>query len=101
MKRNVFLHVESDFGNHEKVEESNSRFKAMEAEVHYLLTMLDEASYSLKTYEQEDGNMFALNEVTRDRVFNYSSFSVVVLVALGVWQVYYLHSFFKQKVFFF
>ena len=37
------------------------------------------------------------NESTNSRVKWFSFFSIVVLLSLGVWQVYHLQAFFKEK----
>jgi hypothetical protein len=98
MKRKVFLHVESSHLKEDQSKEQKSRFQAMEAEVRWLVQMLDEAEAELRIYDTEDTKMYQVNENTKARVFNYSGFSFLVLIGLTIWEVYYLHSFFKAKV---
>jgi p24 family protein delta-1 len=98
MKRKVFLHVESEHLKGEKELLSDSRFRAMEVEVKWLVQMVEEASHELLIYETADNEMYKINENTKARVFNYSGFSFLILIGLAIWEVYYLHSFFKAKV---
>ena len=55
--------------------------------------ILDGMSYLKKREEKMRGT----NESTNSRVQNFASLTLVALVALGIWQMWHLRSFFRRK----
>lgn len=100
LKRKVWLHVESNKIDQKSDKQKETRYSSFQNELNFLITLTEEAYNELKAYDQDDDGMYLINLSTMDRVFGFSSFTIFILVGLGVWEVYYLYSFFKQKVFY-
>ncbi len=98
MKRDVFLHIESGISKSVDISpDSKSRFESMETELTWLRNVGEESIREILLYDKADQDMDSTNEKTKHRVFNSSSISMFLLIALGAWEIYYLHSFFKAK----
>jgi hypothetical protein len=101
MSSQVFLHVENVSVEQQKINpEVKSKYDSFQKEFTFLSTLTDEAYKELQSYDEDDEAMYSINMSTMDRVFGFSSFTIVCLIALGIWEVYYLYSFFKQRVYF-
>lgn len=90
MKRLVFLHVEVGKGQGlESVSEgTKDRFVSLDSELSYLNTLVTEAYQELVNYDIADHTLNAVNESTKERVFNSSTISFFVLIALGLWEIW-------------
>ena len=78
--------------------QKQTKYSGFQNELNYLISLTDEAYMELKAYDHDDDGMYLINLSTMDRVFGFSSFTIFILIGLGVWEVYYLYSFFKKKV---
>ncbi len=63
------------------------RIEAAVKEIH--AEMLDQ--------KETEGKMREISDATSSRIVWYSVFSIIVLVSLGVFQLFYLNNFFKKK----
>lgn len=69
----------------------------METELRKLSAIADEILDELEYLKLRETRMFTTNSSTLRRVHGFSWLIIFVVIALGVWQVYHLHSFFKRK----
>jgi hypothetical protein len=71
----------------EPIEIEMKRIEAAVKEIH--AEMLDQ--------KETEGKMREISDATSSRIVWYSVFSIIVLVSLGVFQLFYLNNFFKKK----
>ncbi|KAJ3254388.1 vesicle coat component [Boothiomyces macroporosus] len=95
VKRPVFLHVETSHQQNDN--EFKGKFSEYDRELSWLQQVITDSLVEMNTYEQEDTKLNLINEQTKERVFNFSSMTFLVLVVVGGWQIWYLHSYFKKK----
>ncbi|KAJ2691931.1 vesicle coat component, partial [Coemansia spiralis] len=69
----------------------------MEVEMRRLAMSLDDIQDELQYLKQREGALRDANEGMNSRVKTFSLFSIVVLVGVAVYQVFYLRHFFQQK----
>jgi len=73
------------------------KLKPLEVELRRLEDMSDSIVMDFQYMKSREEEMRSTNESTNTRVLYFSIFSMVCLVALGTWQVFYLRRFFKSK----
>ncbi|KAF9208560.1 vesicle coat component [Haplosporangium sp. Z 27] len=71
--------------------------KPMELELRKLEDMVKDILENMEHLQDREVKMRNTNESTNERVKYFSSLTMFVLVALGVWQVFYLKQFFRKK----
>ena len=106
VKRDVFLKVDmgseaTDFASKESAateEKEKAKLGAIEGELNSLDGILKDVTASLNYIDALDEDMYAVNVNTHGRVASFSGLSIIVLIGVGAWQLWYLHSFFKAKV---
>lgn len=69
----------------------------VEKELRKMEDTVDEIHREMLYMREREAAMRNTNESTNSRVLWFSFFSIVVLLAMGVWQVMYLKKFFKSK----
>lgn len=69
----------------------------VEKELRKMEDTVDEIHREMLYMREREAAMRNTNESTNSRVLWFSFFSIVVLLAMGVWQVIYLKKFFKSK----
>ncbi|ETW07128.1 hypothetical protein H310_01760 [Aphanomyces invadans] len=69
----------------------------VEKELRKLEDTVDEIHREMLYMREREAAMRDTNESTNARVLWFSSFSIFVLLAMGLWQVIYLKKFFKSK----
>ncbi|KAG8880041.1 vesicle coat component [Tulasnella sp. 331] len=70
---------------------------ALETEMRKLEGVVKEIADEMIYLKKREVRFRDTNESTRDRVQRFAFFSIICLVALGVWQILHLRSFFKKK----
>jgi len=71
--------------------------KPLELEMLKLEDVVEELNADFRYFKNREGDHRVTNESTNSRVLWLSLFSVTTLVALGVFQIYYLKRYFQQK----
>ncbi|ETV66574.1 hypothetical protein H257_17005 [Aphanomyces astaci] len=69
----------------------------VEKELRKMEDTVDEIHREMLYMREREASMRDTNESTNARVLWFSSFSIFVLLAMGLWQVIYLKKFFKSK----
>ncbi|KAG7571192.1 hypothetical protein FFLO_00865 [Filobasidium floriforme] len=69
----------------------------LEVEMLKLEGVVKEISDEMDYLKRREERMRDTNESTNARVQNFAIFTIIVLIALGVWQILHLRSFFKRK----
>ncbi|DAZ94798.1 TPA: hypothetical protein N0F65_002411 [Lagenidium giganteum] len=69
----------------------------VEKELRKMEDTVDEIHREMLYMREREAAMRSTNESTNSRVLWFSFLSIVVLLAMGVWQVFYLKKFFKSK----
>ncbi|KAJ2765776.1 vesicle coat component [Coemansia nantahalensis] len=77
--------------------EQEEKLKPMEIEMRRLAMSLDDIQDELQYLKQREGTLRDANERMNSRVKTFSFFSIVVLIGVAVYQVFYLRHFFQQK----
>lgn len=96
--REVSIHV--DTGAEAKSyadSKKNEKLNQLEADLRRLEDMADEVYQDIFRAHAEERKLRDMNELANERVQNFSFFSIFTLVAVGIWQIFYLHSYFKSK----
>ncbi|KAG8991423.1 vesicle coat component [Tulasnella sp. 427] len=70
---------------------------ALETEMRKLEGIVKEVTDELGYLKRRESRFRDTNESTKDRVQGFALFTIVCLVALGVWQIFHLRSFFRRK----
>ncbi|KAK9728632.1 vesicle coat component [Basidiobolus ranarum] len=73
------------------------KLKPMEVELYKLEKLLTEVVEEMEYLRHREARRRDTNESTNERVKWFSIFSMVVLVSLGIWQIFYLKRFFQTK----
>ncbi|KAF9428606.1 vesicle coat component [Podila epigama] len=73
------------------------KLKPMEMELRKLEGMVKEILDNMEHLQSREEKMRNTNESTNARVQWFSTLSMVILVTLGVWQIFYLKRFFRKK----
>lgn len=71
--------------------------KPIEQDLKYLLSSLQTVVDEMEYLKEREVRMRDTNESTNERIKWFSLFSIAVLVSSGVWQLFYLRSFFQAK----
>ncbi|KAJ1735423.1 vesicle coat component [Coemansia biformis] len=77
--------------------QQEEKLKPMEIELRRLAMALDDIQDELQYLKQREGTLRDANEHMNSRVKTFSLLSIVVLVGVAVYQVFYLRHFFQQK----
>merc|ERR1711951_62412 len=73
------------------------KLKPLEVELRRLEDLSDSIVNDFQYMKSREEAMRSTNESTNSRVLYFSIFSMICLVGLGTWQVFYLRKFFKSK----
>ncbi|KAF9122897.1 vesicle coat component [Mortierella sp. 14UC] len=73
------------------------KLKPMEVELRKLEDMVRDVIENMEHLQQREEKMRNTNESTNARVQWFSTMTMVVLIALGAWQIVYLKQFFRKK----
>ncbi|KAF9134640.1 vesicle coat component [Mortierella sp. 14UC] len=73
------------------------KLKPMELELRKLEDMVKDIVDNMEHLQQREEKMRNTNESTNARVQWFSTLTMVILVTLGVWQIFYLKRFFRKK----
>eukprot|EP01094_Clydonella_sp_ATCC50884_P003203 TRINITY_DN1245_c0_g4_i1.p1 TRINITY_DN1245_c0_g4~~TRINITY_DN1245_c0_g4_i1.p1 ORF type:complete len:214 (-),score=94.72 TRINITY_DN1245_c0_g4_i1:145-786(-) len=97
-KRHVVLelHVGADATDYEKVA-AEEDLGPLEVEMRKLEDAMQFLNKEMTYMRAREAAMRDTNESTNTRVLLFSVLSMVTLVVLGLWQVYYLRSYFKKN----
>ncbi|KAJ2156750.1 vesicle coat component [Coemansia sp. RSA 552] len=77
--------------------QQEEKLKPMEIELRRLSMSLDDIQEELQYLKQREGTLRDANEGMNARVKTFNIFSIVVLIGVAVYQVFYLRHFFQQK----
>ena len=75
----------------------DKKWSALALELTSLQKLNQDAITELKKNDKMDKEMFEIHQHTKERIFNVSFMSLLIIFALGGWQIYYLRNYFKQK----
>ncbi|KAG8987335.1 vesicle coat component [Tulasnella sp. JGI-2019a] len=70
---------------------------ALETEMRKLEGVVKEVADEMIYLKRRESRFRDTNESTRDRVQRFALFSILCLIALGIWQILHLRSFFRRK----
>ncbi|KIO18844.1 hypothetical protein M407DRAFT_246375 [Tulasnella calospora MUT 4182] len=70
---------------------------ALETEMRKLEGVVKEVVDELGYLKKRESRFRDTNESTKERVQGFALFTIVCLIALGVWQIFHLRSFFRRK----
>ncbi|KAF9584307.1 vesicle coat component [Lunasporangiospora selenospora] len=73
------------------------KLKPMELELRKLEDMVSDIVDNMEHLQAREVKMRNTNESTNERVKWFSTLTMVVLVTLGLWQIFYLKRFFRKK----
>ncbi|KAF9217253.1 vesicle coat component [Podila verticillata] len=73
------------------------KLKPMEVELRKLEDMVKEILDNMEVLQAREEKMRNTNESTNARVQWFSTLTMVILVTLGLWQIFYLKRFFRKK----
>ncbi|KAG0345085.1 vesicle coat component [Podila humilis] len=73
------------------------KLKPMEVELRKLEDMVKEILENMEHLQSREEKMRNTNESTNARVQWFSTLTMVILVTLGLWQIFYLKRFFRKK----
>ncbi|KAF9432671.1 vesicle coat component [Entomortierella beljakovae] len=73
------------------------KLKPMEVELRKLEDLVSDILENMEHLQAREVRMRNTNESTNERVKWFSTLTMFVLVALGVWQIFYLKQFFRKK----
>ncbi|KAG0042399.1 vesicle coat component [Gryganskiella cystojenkinii] len=73
------------------------KLKPMEMELRKMEDMVKDIIENMEHLQQREETMRNTNESTNARVQWFSTLTMVILVTLGVWQIFYLKRFFRKK----
>ena len=95
MKRTVFLHVSlaKDVSLDSISDGTKNRFETVTNELTFLKELILEAYQELIDYDLSDETLNEINEATKERVLNSSTISMVILIILGLWEIWYVFDF--------
>ncbi|KAI8927200.1 emp24/gp25L/p24 family/GOLD-domain-containing protein [Entophlyctis helioformis] len=98
VKRQVTLRVDvgaeaTDFS----ISSTKEKLGPIEAELMRLESLVRDVNENIVTLEGDNDLMHDINQSTFERVTGFSWFTMLALLALGGWQIWYLHSYFKAK----
>ncbi|KAF9933855.1 vesicle coat component [Linnemannia zychae] len=88
--------IGSETIDYQKLAEAE-KLKPMEVELRKLEDMVKEIVENMEHLQEREEKMRNTNESTNARVQWFSTLTMVILVALGVWQIFYLKRFFRKK----
>ncbi|KAJ3075760.1 vesicle coat component [Podochytrium sp. JEL0797] len=95
-KRVISIHVDTG-AEAEDFSEIKKNLEPLELEVYRLERISAQLVKDLDALKAEEEKMRDVNESTNARVAWLSTLSIIVLIGAGVWQIYYLRTFFKSK----
>ncbi|KAF9180354.1 vesicle coat component [Haplosporangium sp. Z 767] len=73
------------------------KLRPMELELRKLEDLVRDILENMEHLQEREKKMRNTNESTNERVQWFSTLTMVVLVSLGVWQIFYLKRFFRKK----
>ncbi|KAL6058786.1 Transmembrane emp24 domain-containing protein 10 [Balamuthia mandrillaris] len=76
---------------------SRENLSKMEVEVRRMEDSISDVLKEMKYMRRREEKMRSTNESTNSRVVWLSVFSLVILIGLGVWQIFYLKQYFHHK----
>ncbi|KAJ1970866.1 vesicle coat component [Dimargaris xerosporica] len=76
---------------------TDEKIKPIEAEMRKLEAYLEEVDEQIAYMKRRESKLRNTNESTNERVKFLSILSLIIIAAAGVWQVFYLRHFFRQK----
>ncbi|KXS18126.1 endoplasmic reticulum vesicle protein 25, partial [Gonapodya prolifera JEL478] len=98
LKRDIHLQVEVGIEAEDMSEIAKTeKLRPAEVELRRMEGVVKEIVDEMEAMKEREAKMRDTNESTNDRVKYFSILSVVVLVGLGVWQIWYLRRFFQTK----
>lgn len=98
MSRSVELDIESGSQARDwNMISASEKLKPIEVELRRIEELADEIVDELTYLKNREERLRDTNESTNRRVRNFSILVIIVLVALGLWQINYLKNYFKAK----
>ncbi|KAJ3343935.1 vesicle coat component [Gonapodya sp. JEL0774] len=98
LKRDIHLQVEVGIEAEDMSEIAKTeKLRPAEVELRRMEGVVKEIVEEMEAMKEREAKMRDTNESTNDRVKYFSILSIVVLIALGVWQIWYLRRFFQTK----
>ncbi|KAG0237057.1 vesicle coat component [Actinomortierella wolfii] len=88
--------IGSEAQDYNKMAETE-RLKPLEVELRKIEGIVGEVMSTMQHLRAREERMRNTNESTNERVKWFSTFTLVVLVTSGLWQIFYLKRFFKKK----
>ena len=76
---------------------TKEHLKPVEVELLRMYDIINEIRDELKYQREREAQMRNTNESTNARVSWLSIFSLIVLIGVGVWQSFYVHSFLEKR----
>lgn len=100
--KNPFRSIELDIESGSQARDWNKisateKLKPIELELRKIEELTDEIVDELNYLKNREERLRNTNESTNERVRNFSILVIIVLTALGAWQVNYLKNYFKSK----
>ncbi|KAI8848527.1 emp24/gp25L/p24 family/GOLD-domain-containing protein [Chytridium lagenaria] len=75
----------------------DQKLKPMEQELYRLERLAERVVADMNELKIREEEMRNVNESTNERVVWFSTFSIIVLISLGGWQIWYMRKFFQSK----
>ncbi|KAI8818251.1 emp24/gp25L/p24 family/GOLD-domain-containing protein [Fimicolochytrium jonesii] len=98
LKRSIALHVDTGAEALDMSDElKNKKLKPVELELMRLEALLHDVIDQMEEYKGRESALRDVNESTNSRVKWFNTFTIITLVASGVWQIAYLRSYFQAK----
>ncbi|KAI8891744.1 emp24/gp25L/p24 family/GOLD-domain-containing protein [Globomyces pollinis-pini] len=88
IKTKILLHIEISHNLKDLELTEKGKWSTFDTELIQLKNMLDDSLIDMNVFDGLDDEMNELNQNTKDRVFTFSTLSIVVLISLGGWQVW-------------
>ncbi|KAF9112298.1 vesicle coat component [Mortierella sp. AM989] len=92
----IDFEIGSETTDYEQVA-AQEKLKPMELELRKLEDLVKDILENMEHLQMREERMRNTNESTNERVKYFSSLTMFVLVALGLWQIFYLKQFFRKK----
>ncbi|XP_050438396.1 transmembrane emp24 domain-containing protein bai-like [Adelges cooleyi] len=98
VKQEIYLDVKTgvEAKNYEGIDEA-SKLKPLELDLKRLEDMSQDIVQDFENMKRRSEDMRTTNESTKSRLFYFSVFSMLCLITLATWQVFYLRRYFKAK----
>ncbi|KAJ3101417.1 ATP-dependent DNA/RNA helicase dhx36 [Phlyctochytrium bullatum] len=97
--RTVTLHVDTGAEAEEAAEQfKDKNLKPMEMELYRLERVIETVQRDMDEMKVKEEEMRNINESTNERVLYFSTISIIALIGLAGWQVWYMRQFFQSKI---